>query len=341
MNFICKKTKTRFYFYSCFICLLFVTAEVFAQTNAKEEENLNVFHHWIRWNNPGTMSLHHLVREAGNLYNTRDKQIAALKTKSDWQARQKLVRNILNEIIGPFPKKESLNPEITGIIHKDGYRIEKIIYEPVPGYYETGCLYIPDNLNGKAPTILNVFGHDQASFREEYYQVIITNLVKKGMIVFAIDPLGQGEHVQYYDPKIKFSAIGYSVIEHSYIGNVSFISGISSAKYFIWDGIRAIDYLLTRKEVDAENIGVTGFSGGGTVSTYLGAYDERVKVAVPCSWPLTYRTQLETKGIQDAENTLIGGLTKGITFEDLIEVRSPKPTLMAFTTRDENMAFQG
>jgi dienelactone hydrolase len=212
---------------------------------------------------------------------------------------------------------------------------------PVPGFYETGCLYIPDKINGKAPAILNVFGHDQASFREEYYQVIITNLVKKGMIVFAIDPLGQGEHVQYYDPKIKFSAIGYSVIEHSYMGNVCFISGSSSAKYFIWDGIRAIDYLLTRKEVDPENIGVTGFSGGGTVSAYLGAYDDRVKVAVPCSWPLTYRTQLETKGIQDAENTLIRGLAKGITFEDLIEVRSPKPTLMAFTTRDENMAFKG
>ena len=161
------------------------------------------------------------------------------------------------------------------------------------------------------------------------------------MIVFAIDPLGQGEHVQFYDPKVKFSAIGYSVLEHEYMGNLCFISGVSSAKHFIWDGIRGIDYLLTRKEVDPENIGVTGFSGGGTVSTYLGAFDDRVKVAVPCSWPLTYRTQLETKGIQDAENTLIGGLTKGITFEDLIEVRSPKPTLMAFTTRDENMAFQG
>jgi len=234
-----------------------------------------------------------------------------------------------------------LNPEITGIIQKEGYRIEKVIYESVPGFYETGCLYIPDNLKGKAPAILNVFGHDQASFREEYYQVIITNLVKKGMIVFAIDPLGQGEHVQYYDPEIKFSAIGYSVIEHEYMGNVSFLSGVSSAKYFIWDGIRAIDYLLTRKEVDPERLGATGFSGGGTVSAYLGAFDERLKVVVPCSWPLTFQTQLETKGIQDAENTLIHSLTNGITFEDLIEVRSPKPTLMAFTTRDENMAFQG
>ena len=350
---ICMEQKTTSHVYLILLlCMFLTTGVLYAQSDSttnkvkvdspkKEEENLNVFQQWIKWNNPGSLALNHLTRQAEDYYKIRDKQIANLKTKSDWQKRQQVVKDKLNEIIGPFPRKEALNPEVTGIVQKDGYRIEKIIYESVPGFYETGCLYIPDKINGKAPAILNVFGHDQASFREEYYQVIITNLVKKGMIVFAIDPLGQGEHVQYYDTTIKFSAIGYSVLEHSYFGNACFISGISSAKYFIWDGIRAIDYLLTRKEVDPENIGVTGFSGGGTVSAYLGAYDERVKVAVPCSWPLTYRTQLETKGIQDAENTLIHGLTRGITFEDLIEVRSPKPTLMAFTTRDENMAFQG
>ena len=338
-----EQKRTRIVYLAFSLCLFLTTGVLFAQPGStkKEEENLNVFRQWIKWNNPGSMSLNHLTRQAEVYYHTRDKQIARLRTKSDWQKRQQFVKDKLKEIIGPFPKKEALNPEITGIIQKEGYRIEKVIYESVPGFYETGCLYIPDNLKGKAPAILNVFGHDQASFREEYYQVIITNLVKKGMIVFAIDPLGQGEHVQYYDPEIKFSAIGYSVIEHEYMGNVSFLSGVSSAKYFIWDGIRAIDYLLTRKEVDPERLGATGFSGGGTVSAYLGAFDERLKVVVPCSWPLTFQTQLETKGIQDAENTLIHSLTNGITFEDLIEVRSPKPTLMAFTTRDENMAFQG
>src|SRR5687768_14888208 len=347
------KEKTRGYVYLILVlCMFLATEALYAQSDSttnkvevnspkKEEENLNVFQQWIKWNNPGSMVINHLTRQAEDYYNIRDQQIAKLKTKSDWQKRQQVVKNKLKDIIGPFPKREALNPEITGIIQKEGYSIEKIIYEPVPGFYETGCLYIPGKINGKAPAVLLLIGHDQPGFREEYYQVIITNLVKKGMIVFTIDPLGQGEHVQYYDPEIKFSAIGYSVIEHCYFGNVCFLSGVSSAKHFTWDGMRAIDYLLTRKEVDPENIGVTGFSGGGTVSTYLGAYDDRVKVAVPCSWPLTYRTQLETKGIQDAENTLIGGLTKGITFEDLIEVRSPKPTLMAFTTRDENMAFQG
>jgi dienelactone hydrolase len=347
-----KEKATIYVYVLWFLCMLLTRETLFAQTDStknkvkvdsikKEEENLNVFQQWIKWNNPGSMVLNHLNKQAEDYYKIRDTEIARLKTKNDWIRRKQFVKNKLKELIGDFPKKEALNAEITGIAQKDGYRIEKIIYQPVPGFYETGCLYIPDKINGKAPAILNVFGHDQASFREEYYQVIITNLVKKGMIVFAIDPLGQGEHVQYYDTSIKFSAIGYSVIEHCYFGNVCFLSGVPSAKYFIWDGIRAIDYLLTRKEVDPENIGVTGFSGGGTVSAYLGAYDDRVKVAIPCSWPLTYRTELETKGIQDAENTLIGGVTKGITFEDLIEVRSPKPTLMSFTTRDENMPFQG
>jgi len=282
-----------------------------------------------------------MIFQLDELYKARDKKIAALKTKSDWQERQKLVKNILKDIIGPFPKKESLNPEITGIIQKEGYRIEKIIYEPVPGYYEAGCLYIPDNLKGKAPAILNVIGHDQIAYKEQYYQVIITNLVKKGMIVFVIDPLGQGEHVQYYDTALKFSAVGYSVVEHSYFGNVCFLSGTPSAKYFAWDGIRAIDYLLTRKEVDPENIGVTGFSGGGTVTAYVAAFDDRVKVAVPCSWPTAYQKLLETKGAQDAETILINGLPKSITFEDLIEVRAPKPVLMSFNSRDEYLALQG
>ena len=340
MNFKSKKIKSSVSFFACFICLLFATTLVSAQAK-KEEENLNVFHHWLRWNNPGSVSIDHMIFQVDELYKIRDKKIASLKTKNDWQERQKTVKNILKEIIGPFPKKESLNPEITGIIQKEGYRIEKIIYEPVPGYYEAGCLYIPDNLKGKAPAILNVIGHDQIAYKEQYYQVIITNLVKKGMIVFVIDPLGQGEHVQYYDTALKFSAVGYSVVEHSYFGNVCFLAGTPSAKYFAWDGMRAIDYLLTRKEVDPENIGVTGFSGGGTVTAYIAAFDERVKVAVPCSWPTAYRRLLETKGAQDAETILIHGLTKSITFEDLIEVRAPKPVLMSFNANDEYLSLQG
>jgi hypothetical protein len=214
-----KEITSKYVYFILFLLMFLTTSGLYAQidlltkkvkkADVPEEENLNVFHDWITWNNPGSLALNFLTRQAEDYYKIRDEQIARLKTKSDWQKRQQLVKDKLMEMIGPFPKKEALNPEVTGIVQKDGYRIEKIIYESVPEFYETGCLYIPDKLKGKVPAILMVIGHDQISFREEYYQVIITNLVKKGMIVFAIDPLGQGEHVQYYDTTLKFSAIGY------------------------------------------------------------------------------------------------------------------------------------
>jgi len=135
--------------------------------------------------------------------------------------------------------------------------------------------------------------------------------------------------------------VGYSVVEHCYFGNQCFLSGSSAARYFIWEGMRAIDYLLTRKDVDPERIGVTGFSGGGTVTSYMSAFDDRVKVSVPCSWATMNRRQLETKGGQDGETLFINGVASGITFEDLLEVRAPKPTLMTFTSRDEYLCLQG
>lgn len=334
---------------SFFILMFLITENLFAQTKVKsidlegaeEKENLNVFHQWIRWNNPGSLLMNYLIEEAGYYYDLRDKEISMLKTRKDWEKRQAEVKKKLYDIIGPFPEKTPLNPQITGVLHKDGYRVEKIIYEALPGYYVTACLFIPDHIKGKAPAILNVIGHSQTAFRAELYQTIIINLVKKGMIVFAIDPPGQGERVQYFDPKTNLSSIGYSVIEHCYFGNQCFLSGSSCARYFIWEGIRAIDYLLTRKEVDPERIGVTGLSGGGTITSYISALDDRVSVSVPCSWATASKRQLETKGAQDAETEFYRGLAEGITFEDLIEVRAPKPTLMTFTSRDQYLSLQG
>ena len=340
------------YFSSALVCfVLFGAQGLYAQSKAtpkhvdlttkKADENLNVFNQWIRWNNPGSFLINHLMQQAFQYYDIRDKEIAQLNSKSDWIDRQQNVRRKLQEIVGPFPEKTPLNARITGVIKKNGYKVEKIVYESMPGFYVTACLFIPDGIKSKAPAVLNLIGHEQESFRAELDQLIILNLVKKGIVVFTIDPLGQGEHVQYFDRQIKLSSIGYSVIEHCYFGNQCFLTGGSSARYFIWDGIRAIDYLVSRKEIDPARIGVTGFSGGGTITSYLGAFDERVSVAIPSSWSTASRRQLETKGAQDAEAEFYHGLAKGITFEDLIEVRAPKPTLMTFTSQDEYLTLQG
>jgi cephalosporin-C deacetylase-like acetyl esterase len=310
-------------------------------TGFSQVENLNVFQQWLIWNNPGSTLIHNLIGQANDYYDIRDGEIAMLSTKNDWLKRQALVKDKLMNLVGPFPEKTPLNVSITAVLHKDGYRVEKIIYESMPDFYVTGCLFIPDKIEGKAPAVLNLIGHNQEAFRAELYQKVYLNLVKKGIIVLAIDPIGQGEHVQYYDPKIKFSSIGYTVIEHCYFGNQCFLSGVSPGRYFIWDGIRGIDYLLTRDDVDPERIGVTGFSGGGTISSYIAAFDDRVKVSVPCSWSTASRRQLETKGAQDAETIFVRGVAEGITFEDLLEVRAPKPTLLTFVSRDQYLSIQG
>jgi dienelactone hydrolase len=345
-----KVMKKHPYLFFLFV-FLFTSLNLKAQlketsVNAKialpvDEENLNVFQQWLRWNNPGSLLLNYLDKQAFDYYDLRDKEIEKLKTADDWIRRQTDVKKKLQGFTGTFPEKGPLNPRITGTIKKDGYRIEKIVFESFPGLYVTGCLYVPEKIKKNAPAILNVIGHNQEAFRNPLYQVINYNLVKKGMIVFAIDPPGQGEHVQYYDTAVKFSYAGYSVLEHCYFGNQCFLSGFNCARYFIWDGIRAIDYLVSRKEVDPDRIGVTGFSGGGTVTSYLGAYDDRVKVAVPCSWATASRRQLETKGGQDAEAEFYMSLKEGITLEDLFEVRAPRPTLLTFTSRDEYLSLQG
>lgn len=317
-------------------------AEKNAIVNLKpEEENLNVFQQWVRWNNPGSMLLHFLTKDAVSCYDIRSQSVALLKTESEWKDRQNFIRTKLNELIGTFPERTPLNAKITGVIKKDGYRIEKVVFESFPRFYVTGILYVPEKIRGKVPAVLNVIGHNQEAFRNELYQVINYNLVKKGIMVFAIDPPGQGEHVQQYDPAVKFSSVGYSVVEHNYFGNWCFLSGYSCAKYFIWDGIRAIDYLVSRKEVDQDRIGVTGFSGGGTITSYIGALDERIKVAIPCSWATANKRLLETKAASDAEAILYHGAVSGISFEDLIELRAPKPTLLTFVSRDEYLCLQG
>ena len=96
------------------------------------EENLNVLTQWIRWNNAGSLLINFLIKEADNHYSLRDKEIADLKDGDDWRMRQEQVKIKLNELVGPFPAKTPLNPKVTGVIRKKGYRIEKIIYESMP-----------------------------------------------------------------------------------------------------------------------------------------------------------------------------------------------------------------
>ncbi len=320
----------------CLVILILIGLSGTNPAFSQEAENLNVFDRWIEWSDGKNMLVHQLNNEAFAYLDKRDEEVARLKTKDDWVNRQQKVKEILWNTVGPFPEKTPLNARVTGVVKKDGFRIEKIVYESMPNLYVTACLFIPDiKARTKVPAIIQVSGHGFPAFRSAGTQKQLYNLVKRGFVVLAIDPLGQGERLQYWDDTKKTSMMGTSpTSEHSYFGNQMFVAGISPIRYFIWDGIRGVDYLLTRKEVDPERIGIFGCSGGGTQTTFIAAFDERIKAAVPGCYITGFRRLLESIGPQDAEQNLYKGVMNGITHADLLEVRAPKPLLISSTTRD-------
>lgn len=299
-----------------------------------QEETLEVLKNWRKYSNVENALYNHYLSQVSVLMDEREADISKLKTKKDWANRRVQIKKTLARLYGTFPEKTPLNPSITGVSEKEDYRVEKVIFESRPNFYVTAALYIPKNIKGKVPAIIFASGHSGAAFRAKHYQRSSINLVKKGFVVLAIDPLGQGERIQYYSSELGKSVIGGSVLEHTYMGLQPLLIGKSLSNYFIWDGIRAIDYLITREEVDPNRIGITGLSGGGTQSTFIAAFDERIYATAPACFVTSQRLLFESVGPQDAEQHIYNGIANKIDYADLLEVRIPKPALLLTTTRD-------
>ena len=305
------------------------------RVNAQKQNDLDVIRNYsLLYSDAPNTLYNYLTGEAYKMLETRAASVKKLQTLNDWQQQQTTVRKTLWNLIGPFPEKTSLNAKITGTLKKDGYKVENVIYESLPGFYVTASLFIPDNVKKPAPAILFCSGHSTGVYRLPSYQLPLLNLVKKGFIVLAIDPIGQGERLQYFDPAKGVSTIGSSTLEHSYPSVQVFLIAKSVARYFAWDGIRGIDYLVSRKEVDPKRIGVHGLSGGGTQTAYISALDERVAASAPAGYITSYRRLLESIGVQDGEQNFYHEISNGIDHADFIEVRAPKPTLIMATTSD-------
>ncbi|WP_346319293.1 acetylxylan esterase [Chitinophaga sp. YIM B06452] len=300
------------------------------------QQDLNVTGNWMQYTDAPNSLYHHLAAEAFTYLDKRAKEVAALHSPNDWQQRQQWLRRILREAVGAFPERTPLNAKVTGVTRKDNYRVENIIYESVPGLYVTGSLFIPGGLKkgAKAPAVVYCSGHSATGYRSPAYQRVMLNLVKKGFIVFAFDPVGQGERLEYYDTTARKSRHKWPSNEHSYPGAQVFMTGNTLAMYMIWDGIRAVDFLLSRKETDPERIAITGRSGGGTQSAYIAAFDDRIKVVAPENYITSFTRLFQSIGPQDAEQNFFHGIARGLDMSDLLMVRAPRPALMITTTRD-------
>ncbi len=313
--------------------LLFLTLILCTHLPVQSQDDVNLFDYWKYYSDAENSMYKTSSALALEQLKERKEVVSQLDLKSDFLDRQEIVKEKLLRIIGPFPEKTPLNAQVTGVIKKKDYRVEKVIYESIPGYYVTAALFVPNKIKGKAPAVIYASGHTENGFRSETYQHVIINLVKKGFVVLAFDPVGQGERLQYYNEKEGKSRFG-STKEHSYPGAQCYLSGYSPTKYFIWDGIRSVDYLLSRKEVDPARIGMTGRSGGGTQTAYTAAIDDRILAAAPECFITSMEYVLKTIGPQDAEQNLFHMISEGLDHADLLEVRAPKPGLMITTTRD-------
>jgi cephalosporin-C deacetylase-like acetyl esterase len=277
----------------------------------------------------------YLTAIAKSQWEARAAQVAALHTPAEVQARQESIRRKLVEEIGGFPEKTALHPRITGTLDRGGYKVEKLIYESQPHYYVTANVYVPTAARPPFPAVLGTAGHSLDGKAAELYQSVWVSLARRGVLVLAYDPPGQGERLEYLDRATGKSKLpGGGTGEHSMAGVQCLLTGANIARYFIWDGIRAFDYLLTRPDVDPRRIGVAGNSGGGTQSSYLAAFEPRLAAAAPSCYLTSWEKLWAGPGPQDAEQNFVNFLKDGLDFPDFLIAFAPKPIQMATATRD-------
>lgn len=244
-----------------------------------------------------------------------------------WQAAQ---RAAFEEALGGFPERTPLNAVTVARGERPGYRFEKVIFESVPGLHVTAVLYLPESGTGPWPGAIMPCGHAATGKASEAYQRASILLARHGIATLLYDPVGQGERRQYLvDGKPKYGPTS----EHNLLAPGTIVAGTNVAMYRIWDGIRALDYLASRPDIDAERLACTGNSGGGTLTSYLMALDTRIKVAAPSCYLTTFQRLVDGIGPQDAEQNIFGQLP-GMDHPMFVMMRAPMPTLICAATRD-------
>lgn len=205
------------------------------------------------------------------------------KSLDEWNRQRQQLRRKLIKSWGSFPKDAcDLEPRIVGTLKRDGYRIEKLLLQTRPGVLMTANAYVPDS-PGKHPAVLCVHGHWRHAKSEPVVQARCHGLAKLGFVVLMVDALGAGER-----------GINKPLGEYhgEMVAGTLWPSGLSLAGLQVYENMRAVDYLQSRPEVDADHIGVTGASGGGNQTMYVGAVDERIKCVVPVCSVGTYQAYL-------------------------------------------------
>ena len=295
-------------------------------------ENLRVLPEQIDGVAPAEMMSHYLLGLAEHQFENWKRQYEQRTTPEQIDEYQSQLREKFIEALGGLPERTPLNPKTTGTISRDGYRIEKVIFESQPKHYVTGILFLPDAAKHKPPYpgVLVPCGHSFNGKAHAAYQTMGALLALNGMAGLVFDPIDQGERGQLLSQWPKLAGTR----AHTMLGVGSILLGRNTARFEVWDGMRAIDYLQSRPEVDPKRIGCTGNSGGGTQTSYLMALDERIVAAAPSCYITSFERLLNTIGPQDAEQNIHGQIAFGMDHADYLMMRAPTPILICAATKD-------
>ncbi len=284
-----------------------------------------------------TPFLQYQAEQAWREDDDRQKAWDAIHDQRELLKTQDELRQKLQQMIGGLPAvKTDLHPRVTGRIQMDGFSVEKLIFQSLPDVYVTALVYVPDDHSKKHPAVLVPAGH--APDGKFHYQSLSQRLAGRGYVVISWDPVGQGERSQFWDASAGKSRYNLVCGEHAVIGNLAYLAGANLARWEIWDGIRAVDYLLTRPEVDGERISITGTSGGGFQAILIAAFDERIKVAVPSCYisalPMRIYNRIFADPDSDPEQDLFGMISNGVDHPGLLMLMYPRPVLVAAAVLD-------
>jgi cephalosporin-C deacetylase-like acetyl esterase len=284
-------------------------------------------------NEPRALLIRYLDSIANTHLEKRRQAIAQLHSRADVERRQVAFREKVLSLIGGLPTHSgpvAVTP--FGAFSGDGYRVEKLAYESLPNFWVTANLYLPEGF-GPFPAVIIAPGHGAAGKLEDWSWGI--NLARNGIVALAYDPLGQGERLQYYDAERKASVVGNPTGEHGEANIPALLIGDNVERYMINDAMRGLDYLASRRDVDAGRLGAFGCSGGGTATAYLAALDPRVMAAATACYITSFEELLPSStGVQDAEQSIPRFIENNFDLPDWVEAFAPKPYAIISTTED-------
>ena len=268
------------------------------------------------------------------LFAQRKECLKHLRNRDDALAYVAEVKNKIKESFGPFPERTPLNARTVGVLEYENYIVEKVIYESRPDFPVSASLYLPRDIKGKVPAVLGVCGHSANGKCEGAYQSFCLGLVKKGFAVLIYDPVSQGERHQFDAVPEGKSIAGACTQVHNMLGKELRLCDEFFGTWRVWDGIRGIDYLCSRPEIDTSILGVTGNSGGGTTSSYINALDDRVTMAAPGCYITTFMHNFDNELPCDSEQIPPGIIAAGCDMADFLIAQAPRPSVILAKSND-------